>query len=147
VQLDLATELPAISGDRVQLQQVLLNLVINACDAMDTVSKGRTLVILTRPAEDEQVEILVTDVGRGIPADDLERVFAPFVTSKAQGLGLGLAVCRTIIQGHRGVLQALNNPDAGATLRILLPVLPAESEGPTAAETAIAGREGIEQRA
>ena len=146
VRLELAPELPAVSGDRVQLQQVLLNLVINACDAMDHVPKGRALAIVTRPSQDNQVEILVSDAGPGIPADDLERVFAPFVTSKAQGLGLGLAVCRTIIQAHRGVMQALNNPDAGATLRILLPVLPAESEGPPAAEATIAGRVEIEQR-
>ena len=144
VRLDLAPELPAVSGDRVQLQQVLLNLVINACDAMDHVPKGRALAILTRPAEDDQVEILVSDVGRGIPAEDLERVFAPFVTSKAQGLGLGLAVCRTIIQAHRGVLLAINNPDAGATLRILLPVLATESEGPPVAEAAGAGPVALE---
>jgi PAS domain S-box-containing protein len=121
VHLKLASPLPSVSGDRVQLQQVLLNLVFNACDAMKQIESGRVLVIQTRSTKDAGVEILVSDVGRGIPPDELERVFAPFMTSKPQGLGLGLAVCRTIIHAHHGALVAINNPVAGATLKILLP--------------------------
>lgn len=118
--LDLASDLPAVNGDRVQLQQVLLNLVINACDAMEDNKAPRSLTIRTR-ASDASIEVLVSDVGRGIPQEDLERVFTPFVTSKLQGMGLGLAVCRTIIQSHNGSLWATNNPTQGSTLHVLLP--------------------------
>lgn len=121
VSLDLADELPAVSGDRVQLQQVLLNLVINACDAMDGAS-GRVLEVRTRLAEEQAIEVSISDVGRGIPPDDLELIFAPFFTSKKEGMGLGLAVCRTITQAHHGTLWATNNAARGATLHFQLPI-------------------------
>jgi PAS domain S-box-containing protein len=120
--LDLGTDLPTVDGDRVQLQQVLMNLLVNGADAMQGMAKGRKLVVQTRRHERDEAMIAVSDVGPGIPEGDLERIFSPFVTSKTDGLGLGLAICTTIIQSHGGKLWASNNPDGGATLRISLPV-------------------------
>ena len=121
VHLDLHPGLPGGEGDRVQLQQVLLNLIVNASDAMRERLSGRELTVATRPATAGGMEISVSDLGRGIPEADLERIFSPFVTSKADGMGLGLAVCRTIIDSHGGRLWASNNRGAGATLRFWLP--------------------------
>jgi signal transduction histidine kinase len=120
--MDLAPEVPTVSGDRVQLQQVLLNLVRNGCDAMaETPVPERQLWVATRPEPDDAVHLLVADRGPGIPAGDLNRIFEPFVTSKSQGLGLGLSICRTIVSAHSGRLWATNNPDGGATLHVALP--------------------------
>jgi two-component system sensor kinase FixL len=121
VVLELDPGLPTIDADRVQLQQVLLNLMMNGAEAMAGLTEGRVLTVCTRRGDDA-VEVAVADVGHGIPAADVERIFAPFVTSKREGLGLGLAVCTTIIQAHRGALWASNNPGRGATLHFRLPV-------------------------
>ncbi len=118
---DLADALPAVNGDRNQLQQVLLNLVINGCDAMDGRESDRRLLARTRTTADGRVEVSVTDRGAGIPAADLERIFEPFVTTKASGLGLGLAICRSIVEAHGGRLWATNNADGGATLHCEFP--------------------------
>ena len=119
--LDLTPNLPEIQGDRVQLQQVLLNLVINACDAMDEMNAKHLLTIRTKLVPDASIEVSISDVGRGIPLEDLERIFAPFVTTKVDGMGLGLAVCRTIVQAHSGTLWATNNSPRGAVLHFVLP--------------------------
>jgi len=121
VHTELAPHLPAVSGDRVQLQQVLLNLLINGCDAMAGSETQRDLVVRTRCGPGGNVEVSVADRGTGIAPDDLERIFEPFVTTKAQGLGLGLAVCRSIVKSHGGRLWASNNPGGGATLSMELP--------------------------
>jgi len=121
VQADLAESLPAVSGDRNQLQQVLLNFVINGCDAMDGRDLDRRLELRTRTTAQGNVEVSVTDRGAGIPPGDLERIFEPFVTNKPQGLGLGLSICRSIVGDHRGRLWATNNTDIGATLHFELP--------------------------
>ena len=114
--------IPPVLGDRVQLQQVVLNLVLNACDAMNnTQATNRQLVLATR-AENGFVELAVTDRGSGIPEGQLERVFEPFVTFREQGLGLGLAISRSIVLAHGGSIRAENNPHGGATFRCLLPV-------------------------
>jgi len=118
---ELAHELPAVSGDRNQLQQVLLNLVVNGCDAMDGRRADNRLVIRTRETPNGNVEISVADRGAGIPPADLERIFEPFVTTKSHGLGLGLAICRSIVEAHGGRLWATNNADRGATLHCELP--------------------------
>jgi PAS domain S-box-containing protein len=123
IKLDLTPNLPAIEGDRVQLQQVLLNLVMNAADAMAQLNEGRQITVLTELTGSGGVEISVVDVGRGIPEPDLERIFSPFVTSKTSGIGLGLAVCTSIIQTHRGTIWATNNPTGGATLHFSIPAL------------------------
>ena len=122
VTLHLAENLPRVYGDKVQLQQVLLNLIMNASDAMKDVVRGRELSVGTALASDDRVTVAVSDAGRGIPAEDIERIFSPFVTSKRDGLGLGLAVCRTIITTHAGTLWASNNAGPGATVSFSLPV-------------------------
>jgi C4-dicarboxylate-specific signal transduction histidine kinase len=96
--------LPRIAADRIQLQQVLLNLVINGCEAMESVPIGaRRLIVATRTGIGA-VDITVTDAGSGIPPDRLEQVFEAFVTTKPQGLGLGLSICRSIVTAHGGQL-------------------------------------------
>ena len=120
--LHLAEGLPRVYGDKVQLQQVLLNLIMNASDAMAGVGHGRELSIRTELTSPERVTVSVSDVGKGIVADDIEGIFSPFVTSKQDGLGLGLAVCRTIINAHAGSLRAANNAGPGATVSFSLPV-------------------------
>jgi len=122
----LATALPAVFADRVQLQQVLLNLLVNACDAMaaDSHSEKRVTIQTTETATGG-VELSVADQGTGIPPDEMERVFAPFVTSKPNGLGLGLAICRSIVTAHGGRLWAENNEEGGATFNLVLSGAPA----------------------
>jgi len=120
VVLDLAPGLPPIEGDQVQLQQVLLNLIFNACDAMAT-EEGRHLTLHTTSRRD-QVRLTVSDDGPGIPAGMHERIFEPFQTSKPNGLGLGLAICRTIVESHRGRLWAENGAGGrGAHLHVEFP--------------------------
>jgi two-component system, LuxR family, sensor kinase FixL len=121
-QTDFAPDLPVVHGDRVQFQQVLLNLVMNACDAMNSVASGkRQLSVRTKSVAGPCVEVSVSDCGHGIPADMLEKIFEPFFTTKAHGMGLGLSVCRSIITAHDGKLWAENNPGRGATFYFTKP--------------------------
>ncbi len=117
VTTDLAAGLPVVEGDRVQLQQVVLNLVMNGCEAMDGVPTDRVLTVRTSGTHDGGVEVSVADCGSGIPQENLEAIFEPFMSTKAEGLGLGLAVCRTIVAAHDGRLWATNNAHRGATVR------------------------------
>jgi PAS domain S-box-containing protein len=120
--MHLTTELPPVRGDRIQLQQVLLNLVMNACEAMDASGSGeRTLIIRTGRAEDGSVLVSVSDSGPGVPADRVDRLFEPFFTTKQKGLGLGLSISRSIVSAHGARLWAENNPDHGATFHLALP--------------------------
>jgi PAS domain S-box-containing protein len=131
----LAPSLPEVQADRVQLQQVLLNLIVNACDAMvDNPPALRTLVITTL-ARSGAVRISVSDSGTGITTQPIDAVFQPFVTSKRHGLGLGLAICRSIVDGHGGRMWAVNNRGGGATFHVLLPdaTVPAVAHGVEAA--------------
>lgn len=117
---DLSPGLPSVTGDQVQLQQVLLNLVFNACDAMAG-SENRRLAVYSAAA-DSRVRITVADSGPGIPPAMLERIFEPFHTTKTNGLGLGLAICRTIVESHHGRLWAQNGAGGrGAHFHIELP--------------------------
>jgi signal transduction histidine kinase len=112
---------PLVVGDRVQLQQVVLNLVMNACDAMsDTPPGERLLVVSTTTQGDARIE--VRDAGSGIAPDALGKIFKPFVTTKRDGLGLGLAICRSILAAHGGHITAANNPERGATFVVSLPL-------------------------
>ena len=114
--------LPPVSGDRVQLQQVLLNLILNACDAMNTRPAGeRRLLVSLRRASRDQVQISVRDRGTGISPELADRLFQPFVTTKPQGLGLGLSISRTIVAAHGGRLWAENAPEGGAAFHCALP--------------------------
>ena len=118
----LTPEIPPVLGDRVQLQQVVLNLVLNACDAMsDTDTAKRHLELATSMAG-RFVELAVSDHGVGIPNDQFEQVFEPFVTFRDHGLGLGLAISRSIVRAHHGSIRAENNVDGGATFRCFLPM-------------------------
>jgi signal transduction histidine kinase len=111
-----------ILGDRVQLQQVILNLVMNGVDAMkDTPTENSIVSIRTSRVEDF-AELSVSDRGPGIPEDKLKEVFEPFYTSKAEGMGMGLSIARTIIEAHNGMIWAKNRDHGGATFRIKLPL-------------------------
>jgi C4-dicarboxylate-specific signal transduction histidine kinase len=120
----LAPEIPFVLGDRIQLQQVVLNLVMNACDAMSDTHAAKRHLALATAMEESFVQLVVSDRGVGIPHDQLEQVFEPFVTFRDQGLGLGLAISRSIVSAHRGSIRAENNAnaDGGATFRCFLPV-------------------------
>ena len=111
-----------ISGDRVQIQQVLVNLIVNAMDAMsENLASNRRLTIQTS-LRDEFAEVAIADSGPGIPADKLQGVFEPFVTTKAHGMGMGLSIARTIIEAHNGTISADNQAKGGAVFRIRLPL-------------------------
>jgi C4-dicarboxylate-specific signal transduction histidine kinase len=122
VALQLSPQDAQVLGDAVQLQQVVLNLIVNACEAMAGRPSGeRHLTISTRVLEDRRtIECAVTDRGHGIPEDALERIFEPFVTTRPHGLGLGLAICRSIAEAHGGRLVAANAVDCGAVFHLRL---------------------------
>jgi len=124
VEARLDPDLPPVHGDEVQLQQVLLNLIINACDAMIAVPPpDRRLTVETRWSSHQRlVEISIADRGVGIPEEHLTRIFEPFFTLKKHGLGLGLPICKSIVLSHRGRLWAQNNAAGGATFHLTLPV-------------------------
>jgi PAS domain S-box-containing protein len=122
LRLDLADDLPSVDGDRVQLQQVILNLLLNASEAMRGVDeRPRELVISTEPLEDDQVRLSVRDAGVGFDPHDAARLFDAFYTTKSGGMGIGLSVSRSIIESHRGRLWAEPNDRQGATFSFALP--------------------------
>ncbi|WP_426125877.1 PAS domain-containing protein [Pararhizobium sp. PWRC1-1] len=133
LQADLAGKLPLVSGDRVQLQQVILNLLLNACDAMSEIhDRPRKLIIRTRHQADDRVDLSVQDVGAGLEWQDLEKLFEAFYTTKETGMGMGLSVSRSIIESHSGILSATPNQGPGATFSFSLPISEsAESVGRT----------------
>jgi two-component system, LuxR family, sensor kinase FixL len=118
----LTPDLPKVRGDSVQIQQVLLNLIVNGCEAMiANEPHDRLLVIETSIVDVDTVGVSVLDNGSGIHPDVLDQLFEPFVTTKQQGLGLGLTICRSIATAHGGQLWAGNNADRGSAFRLLLP--------------------------
>jgi signal transduction histidine kinase len=120
---ELGPALPTILGDRVQLQQVIINLVMNGIEAMETVTeRSRELVI--RSGQDEAYRVLVSvmDCGVGISAEDADRLFNAFFTTKSDGMGMGLSICRSIMEAHGGRLWATANVTHGATFQFTLPV-------------------------
>ena len=121
--VDIAGELRPVRGDRVHLQQVLLNLVLNGMDALnDANQEDRRVTVTARPGGARIVEVAVGDTGPGIPADILANVFNPFFSTKPNGMGMGLPISRTIVEAHGGQLWAENNHGGGATLRFTLPI-------------------------
>jgi len=121
-QSHLVEGLPLIQGDRVQLQQVILNLIINAVEVLSSVSEGsRELVITTGKGEPDGVLVVVRDSGPGLSSPDLERIFEAFYTTKPGGLGMGLSICRSIIEAHGGRLWATAAQPQGAAFQFTLP--------------------------
>ena len=124
VSTDLAGSLYRIRGDPVQLKQVLANLVVNAIDAMrGNTDRPRRLLMVSRNSGSDNILIAVRDSGVGIEPGKIEELFKPFVTHKPEGMGMGLAFSRSIIEAHRGSLWATANEEAGATFQFSLPAL------------------------
>jgi C4-dicarboxylate-specific signal transduction histidine kinase len=124
IRLDLAPGLPPVCGDRVQLQQVILNLLMNGLDAMRESGEGeRALVLRTESGGPASVVVAVEDSGVGVDEADLDHVFHAFYTTKPDGLGMGLAIARSIVEAHGGHLEVRNNPGCGATFSFTLPVI------------------------
>jgi C4-dicarboxylate-specific signal transduction histidine kinase len=125
VQTALGEGLPAIEGDRVQLQQVVLNLIVNAVQAMGAVAEGpREMLITTAQAEPDGVLVAVKDSGPGVAPESLEQLFVPFYTTKPGGLGMGLSICRSIIEAHGGRLWVTANLPCGAIFNFTVPTHP-----------------------
>lgn len=123
VSLELASQLPPIHGDRTQLQQVIINLLLNAFDALNGNPVSERLVVVTAVQDSPQsVRVSVQDLGAGIPPDKLNIIFDPFYTTKREGMGMGLSVTRSIIESHQGRIWAENRPEQGAILYFTLPV-------------------------
>jgi PAS domain S-box-containing protein len=123
LRLELAPALPLVLADRIQLQQVILNLVINAIEAMQPVKdRPRELVIRTRQDEAGQVLVTVSDCGVGVAAENADRLFDAFFTTKSSGMGMGLSICRSIVNAHGGRLSAFGNAGPGATFQFTLPL-------------------------
>jgi PAS domain S-box-containing protein len=127
---ELAEDLPAVIGDRIQLQQVIMNLLRNASEAMNTVDdRPRELLIRTELEEGERVRLSVKDVGVGFAPQDLDKLFDAFFTTKSDGMGIGLSISRSIIDAHQGRLWATPNSGPGATFSFSIPCRPKESPG------------------
>jgi signal transduction histidine kinase len=117
----LAPDLPPLDGDRVQLQQMLLNLIVNAADAMDALPEAARVLTIATALDAGMVCLSVADRGPGIPAEAADKLFEPFWSTKAEGMGIGLAVCRSIVAAHHGTLEASNAPGGGAVFHARLP--------------------------
>jgi C4-dicarboxylate-specific signal transduction histidine kinase len=131
VRPELAEGVLPVMGDRVQLQQVVMNLMVNGIDAMKDVDGMRELVIKSEPAEHEEIVVSVTDSGVGLPPQQAEQIFNAFFTTKPHGTGMGLRISRSIIESHGGRLWAANNSACGASFCF---ALPAKAEAEAEAE-------------
>jgi signal transduction histidine kinase len=121
VRRDLAADLPQVMGDRVQLQQVMMNLISNSIDAMKDVDGTRELVIKSQRAEDERLMVSVSDTGVGLPPQQADQIFNAFFTTKLHGTGMGLSISRSIVEAHSGRLWAADNSPRGASFHLILP--------------------------
>ena len=127
--LDLAPDLPPVRGDRIQLQQVVINLLLNAMEALkQSATVSPQIHLKTWEGGPNQITVSLKDNGKGLPADELEKIFEPFWTTKAEGLGLGLSISRSIISAHGGRLWATHNSDKGVTFLLILPHNQGESD-------------------
>jgi len=134
IRTQFADDLSAVSGDRVQLQQVLLNLLMNAMDAMSSVEdRARQLVIITQNIDQEQLQVTVEDAGTGMDPNTMARIFEPFYTTKAGGMGMGLSISRSIVQNHGGRLWATANEGPGTSFHFTLPKYQREESNAEAA--------------
>ena len=123
VETELDGSLPPVLGDKVQLQQVVLNLILNAADAMSENPPEQRKIILCTRVKDDRVRVTVRDFGAGVDQANLERIFEAFFTTKGAGLGMGLNICRAVVEAHGGRIRAENNPDRGATFVFELPAI------------------------
>lgn len=121
VRTDLAADLPGVMGDRLQLQQVIMNLMMNAIDAMKDVSGTRELTIRSEPRENDQIAVSVSDTGMGLPHEHTAEIFNAFFTTKPHGTGMGLRISQSIVESHGGRLWAADNPPRGARFHLTLP--------------------------
>ncbi|MGD0098353.1 MAG: PAS domain S-box protein, partial [Terracidiphilus sp.] len=121
IRTELAADLPQIVGDRLQLQQVAMNLIVNSIEAMKDVDGTRELVVQSQRAENEQILVSFSDTGIGLPPQLAEQIFDPFFTTKPHGTGMGLRISRSIIESHGGRLWAVDSPGCGATFHLNLP--------------------------
>jgi PAS domain S-box-containing protein len=122
IRTDLAPDLPQLIADRVQLQQVLMNLMLNGIDAMKEGDGARELIIKSRPAENEQLVVSLSDTGVGLPPGQADQIFDAFFTTKLHGTGMGLSISRSIVESHGGRLWADGNSQRGATFHLTLPI-------------------------
>ena len=121
VRTDLAADLPQVMGDRVQLQQVMMNLMMNSIDAMKDVDGTRELAIKSQRAENEQLMVSVSDTGVGLPPRQADQIFNAFFTTKLHGTGMGLSISRSIVESHSGRLWATDNHPRGTSFHLILP--------------------------
>jgi C4-dicarboxylate-specific signal transduction histidine kinase len=128
VQTELAEHLPAVFGNRIQLQQVLLNLAMNAIEAMSTVTGREPVLRLQTALHQDGIMVSVEDSGPGIDANDVERIFDALFTTKSQGMGMGLSICRSIIEAYHGRLWVSPGPDHGSAFHFVLPAMAAEAQ-------------------
>ncbi len=121
--MELSPEMKEIHADRIQLQQVILNLILNSAAALRNAPQAqRKIIVRTAMQDDRNVKVSVTDFGTGIDENNIKHLFEPFYTTKPKGLGMGLSISQTIIQAHGGTIEASNNPEGGATFSFTLPV-------------------------
>src|SRR5947209_6886729 len=121
VRTELAADLPQVMGDRVQLQQVMMNLISNSIDAMRDVDGTRELAIKSRRTEKQQLMVSISDTGVGLPPQQTDQIFDAFFTTKVHGTGMGLSISRSIVESHSGRLWAADNPPRGASFHLILP--------------------------
>ena len=124
IKIDLTSDLPTIVADSFQIQQVILNLIRNAADAMQDIEKDKIIVIRTAFCSPDSIRISVTDHGHGINDEDAKKIFTPFFSTKESGMGTGLAICKTVVESHQGELNFENNPTGGTTFNLTLPIDP-----------------------
>jgi signal transduction histidine kinase len=120
--IDQGDSLPTVVGDKVQIQQVVLNLLLNAFDAMKESPRNERQAVIRTEAYGRMVKVSVRDSGPGFTPEKIEKLFQPFYTTKRDGLGMGLSICRSIVEAHQGHLWAENNSGGGATFSFTVPV-------------------------
>jgi signal transduction histidine kinase len=128
IRIDLKDDLPMTVGDRVQLQQVLMNLMLNGIEAIK--DSGGVLAVKSQMREDNYIEISVNDTGSGLPLGNADQIFDAFFTTKPQGSGMGLAICKSIVESQGGRIWADGDGGRGATFHFTLPVAPVETNPP-----------------
>jgi signal transduction histidine kinase len=131
LRLETASGLPPVYGDRIQVQQVIINLLINGIQAMTSVTdRRRVLVVRTQQYEADMILVAVQDFGVGVDAQNLEELFSPFYTTKPDGMGMGLSISRSIIEAHGGRIWATPNGGPGMTFQFTISATPTQRSGP-----------------